>query len=632
MDNFYKLVYIKGISRFDTWRFANKEAQYTYFNGFVGSNTYIVNDYFPPHYTNTIRFDKNEIDYASKNYNYLLLYFDNKYYCYFIDNINYINEDVFELELTMDTIQTYMFDVNFTSATLDRLSIKRWTNVANREINRNYKRENLSQEDFVIDNHILLSKHKYCVILQVSQVSFVGVSQSGIFTTNKIDNTITSSGFHYLAIPLVYYENTNNFWIVSEDIKLYQGSTLVGEQTLSELTLNSIITNPAVINAWIVDDYMLFKLFSRIITENVITYLDEQHRYSQLTQHVSIFATNNCTVVFARIENNSGPLGIYLGNMNSIDNYISHTITFIPNSLKAEPFDTKYIPALLDENYITLKFGEKTNYSTFPLSKSYTNIFDLYNYYDIYTGERTYKILPRGVGYDYYNTFVSVATQQSMELLNNAWENYKSQNHATLTTGRALNTIMPFVNAGVGLLGFELSQYGRQRTRKDKPTNKYIRALKNPVTNVSREAINEFSNQMDYLITRENLQHTPNTEKQGNNYSNDIDNKSLDIIIQTEKVKDFENVGKLIEQFGYSVDLTYNNTNIFDINYRYYYNVLRCSSIKVDATGCMIPEGLKQDFMARCMEGLRLWNNENNTDMYDNINYDNVENDFIVEE
>lgn len=629
--NFYKLVYIKGISRFDTWRFENKIAQYDYFDSLTG---YRVEDYYPPHYTNSIRFDKNAIDYALNNYNYVLLYFSGKYYCYFIDDISYINEDVFELKLSMDTIQTYMFDINFTYATVNRQSIKRWNNVENLTINRNYRRENLSKEEFVKDNYQIVSNDMYGVIVQCTKATFQSTTDAAYLSRFVINDALFSSGFYYLYIPFPFHSTTQdaNFFIIHMNLYNSQGQQ-VGNANYVNIQFNDLIEEPSVTNVWIVNDYHIHQYLNVVFqSENVETQSDGTKWYHV---YYNIYASSKVEAYIARIgdQHSSGVQGILLDGVNQdfiTDNY-NVPLAPRPNRQIGVAFNKMFIPQLLDENYYHIYFGEKTNYTTYPLYKSYKADFTTYSYYDILTGERTYKLLPTGENDDNYNVTINSTTLEQLELFNDAWKSYESQNRATLTIGRATQGIKSLFDIGVDVGGFAMSQTGRKVFNKTSGTHpaKFARALASPVEFAASEALNEVSNQLNYIVTEQNLKHTPDTVKQGNNYSSDIVNRSINVIKYSEHVKDIDNVAKLLEEFGYSVDLTYNNENLFNITNRYYFNIIRCEAIKIDNINCIIPEIIKQEICNRFIEGLRLWDKEHNVDIFDNINYDNVENDFI---
>ncbi len=631
--NFYKLVYIKGISTFDTWRFTSKEQQYDYFDNLVGER---IEDYYPPHYTNSIRFDKNDVDYTNSRYNYILLYFDNKYYCYFIDDLVYINEDVYELKLVKDTIQTYMFDVNFRYANVNRESIKRWIDIQNKLINRDYQRENLSKEEFFNEAFTNYSEDRgYGIIIECTEAFFSGSTPTGVITNINLKNSLFTSGYYYVYCPFIKYDDAKDANISMVDVTVYKtdGVTVDFNFIFSTIQLNNAIKSSYINNIYVVNNYFIRNYLYITIdrTEKTVT----QEGYSVLTQYLKIIPFDRVVLSKATVGTQSLQAcdGILFNDLNSYinrDRYQYPIINCEPNSNIGVPFDKRFIPQLIDENYIHMYYGEKVNYTAYPLSKSNKIEFEFISYYDIMTGERYYNILPYGENKDKYNSLKVSTSKEIMELFNDPWEKYQAQNYATLRIGRAMNVAKPLFDTATNLLPFNLSRFGFRDIKKDgSMSNKGMRALASPVSQAVGTVGDIVGDQLDYVKTEQNLVHTPDTERQGNNYSNDIMNDCVDVIRRIEYVKDIDNVAKLLEQFGYNVDKTYINTNIFNLNYRYYYNIVRCDNLQIDPVDCIIGNTDKNDFISRFQKGLRLWNKDNNNEMYDNLQYDNVENDFI---
>ena len=135
------LYYIPGISRSDTPVFSTVVEQNKYFSTYVPYSTNIDTGFYPPHYRNTIDISAEDFDQVD-NCNYLSLVYKNKTYYYFVDSVMYVNESLVKLIVTMDTVQTYMFDVKFLKYERTRKLIARWVGD---KINRNYLRENVSQ-------------------------------------------------------------------------------------------------------------------------------------------------------------------------------------------------------------------------------------------------------------------------------------------------------------------------------------------------------------------------------------------------------------------------------------------------------------------------------------------------------
>lgn len=142
------LCYVKGINEVDTPYFNDKDEQTAFFNKTIVWKDY--ESYYPPYFMNTIRLSSEDIPFnnPSKKVNYCLLDYEGKRYYYFIDSIDYVTDDLVEITIEMDTIQTYWYDVLVSKPTISRMAINRWGDDG-QAINRNYIRENLSTGNMI---------------------------------------------------------------------------------------------------------------------------------------------------------------------------------------------------------------------------------------------------------------------------------------------------------------------------------------------------------------------------------------------------------------------------------------------------------------------------------------------------
>lgn len=143
-----RLCYVKGINEVDTPYFNDKDEQTAFFD-----KTIVWKDdesYYPPYFMNTIRLSSEDIPFsnASKKVNYCFLDYEGKRYYYFIDSIDYVTDDLVEITIEMDTIQTYWYDVLVSKPTISRMAINRLGDDG-KTINRNYIRENLSTGNMI---------------------------------------------------------------------------------------------------------------------------------------------------------------------------------------------------------------------------------------------------------------------------------------------------------------------------------------------------------------------------------------------------------------------------------------------------------------------------------------------------
>ena len=124
--------------------------------------TTIPNSYYPPYYRNIISISSEDFtgNFLETSINYLGIVFGNKTYYYFIDRIEYVNEDLYKLHVTMDVIMTYINEIKIHGGIIERKFIDRYD--SDNIINRKYLRENCSKGIFQLTNRTYLNDiHHY---------------------------------------------------------------------------------------------------------------------------------------------------------------------------------------------------------------------------------------------------------------------------------------------------------------------------------------------------------------------------------------------------------------------------------------------------------------------------------------
>ena len=162
------LAYIEGISRIDTPYFTSGSEQETYFDNKVVET--IETTFYPPHYHNAINVSSDECD-INTSINYLFFEYKNKRYYYFIDSITYSSESVITLNITMDYIQTYMFNIYIQNGIINRRFIDRFLGS---RINRAYIRENVSKGELELvssDNDIIDTTPLWIIIKSTHRIN-----------------------------------------------------------------------------------------------------------------------------------------------------------------------------------------------------------------------------------------------------------------------------------------------------------------------------------------------------------------------------------------------------------------------------------------------------------------------------
>lgn len=611
------LYYVRGINRLDTPTFTNIARQEAYFSKKLVTQ---IDSWYPPHYKNTITFESVDLNFNSK-INYLSLTFNDKTYYYFIDDLRYINEDLIEVDVTMDTIQTYMFDIQVDNLDLIKKSIQRWNverPLLKHKINRNFLRENVSNgyyDNIEYDEPILINDDNsdytmdlgWIIVqstlpeLKISADDTVKTTQGYPFVIYNEDHSYSQAIYIYL-IPLI-------------DVATY---TLNGKKTTIDIrkVVEYVSTNP------------------EVQSMNVIRYNPFKGiNYNALTHEMNVQELGNTYIELVLKDTNFYYPVLCLHSYGLEEFYELYTFDFELNNKTGQAFDIKYVPQLLDENYIEYKFGERLNATGYPLHQlDEPKLYNIFNY-DVISNNRIYKNLSGLTERDKYITTTISKTIETMATYNDAWKTYQSQHYGSLTTGLALqkeqnlyNTIKGFAQSGVQAgMGMALGS-----------TTMTVNGLMGGLTSISDAIQNEYSINKQYQITKENMEFTPNTEKMGNSYQSDIQSNSLNIYRSVQKVNDIDHVARVIESYGYKVAEHYSDVNPFEeFNIRHYYNVVQVSNMNL-TLNVLNDNVTIERIKDRFKNGLRLWNidtttNETYLPLGKVCYYDNVEEVFINE-
>lgn len=606
------LYYIENISRFDEPYFDFPSSQITFFADHVVQS--IDAGFYPPHYRNRITLDTVDVDFTTQC-NYLSLEFGGKTYYYYIDDINYISEDVVELVVTMDVIQTYMFNISCKNAHINRHTISRWNGNI---INRDYIRENLSQGEKIIKSYT--KSHDDITWLVVWFRSASGkykASASASDTITMPDNFSQFNGYfvtHVGMTPLFIPVNSDQgspYKIVDHLGNTYDCP--YPTDLLEEPTVDHI-------------NYINHDVFKGFYTYNVST--------KTLTFNSGSGITG--TDLYSGTK--------YLGsgilqktNMFMPDENTKITILdFTKNNKKGIARSNKFIPALLDDNYYTLYYGEQMNQGTYPLYQLQTS--DLYKSfrYDIISGNRIYFVSPTNqFDVAIKDPFLVITVCNSGELVDlytDAWKQYQASHVATLTDGLKLN----YLNTAVrGVTNAVTSKMQAVTGALTGHVGTAVGGATGDIRAKVDTALGFYNIAKNYQITKENLQYTPDTSKQGNSITSDLIVGSLDEVTILYEVKDIYAVAFKYETLGYAVNQDFTGSNIFKAyNTRYYYNVISADINAMTLIGIVTDEttiGLIKD---RFSAGLRLWNTDSGklrAETLCDFRYDNVETSFITE-
>lgn len=606
-----KLGYLQDYNSFNVPSFDSESDRDEYFDNIV---VYEIDAYYPPYFTNTIKLSIDEVPTTSP-INFVILVHNDKYYYYFIDKQHYTNEEIYSIDISMDSVLTYMYNFKVTNGIITRKSIARWNGTV---INRDYIRENVSEGFMEITDYDMKSPNAYVIVC-----SSKNYCDSSISTPN------VKRGYNTFQMPYYVYV------IPLPPKELLTSADIVYLTTNSETSLScnnqNLITKFAkdayTLNMYYIESEYLDNILSPVWTVNNTT-----------SANLTIDNNISSLRILDFDDNNNYSLGLMLP-LYDVEPITTDTINFnfLQNTTYGTDFDIKYIPQLMDENYIQVEYGDVTGFSSYPLHLSNTANLYAKNTLDVATGNISYYITDTVNDDNRYKTNI-VALPVTFDLINDAWNEYYARNKASLTTGlqlQAVNTLYSTVkglsfgkatqmfNQSRALSYFEEGKQGISNMYADKAYANHQQQV-GFVADGLMNGINIIAN---YQINKENLEYTPDTIKGRGDVYSMLMTEYKTPYIKKYKVNDIVACGKKLEEYGYKVNEVYNTTSYINeiSNIRHYYN---CLSINITAFSieCLIPYEYINDIMERMKNGVRIINMSNvSTTISDVFKLDNTE-------
>lgn len=675
------LYYVEGINKEDTPYFSSKEAQESYFSTCVVAP---VDDdgFYPPYYRNEIKLSTDNLSLNTKA-NYLSLFYEGKYYYYFINNCTYISQDVISISIEMDVIQTYMFDISVQNGIIERKFINRWNADL---INRNYIRENFSNGLFDLYKRFVFNKSNDFTTYMLNKAG-IELQQGGtpddptypdnikIFESDEteywiifkcsdrinVDKTdITLSEYsqgHQSNIKSTYtyneiFDNAQECKTLYYYYGLPFNSKVVksGKINLNGLDFDFTASMMSVAKeSVVVAAYLLpCSCFPDIILNGINCYgplnsdLANMKKAIVLDWKDGVFGSVRCGVI-------KFPYTIQFASLLDV-----HSLYFSKNKEKSKKFESKYCPVMIDENYIRLSFGEPDNSTTFQLHLSTDPTFILEYLNDI-DGARYYNIYPNNIYSEekginnYYQCLLCSPNISQYDLMSDKWLEYLNYNKATIPL-----TLLSFgvtaltgfsnyavaagaINTGINAILSNPKSYDRRykepRPLRKKPKAQYNKLYDEGVENdreYALEAAGDVSSTLNSLSSAANAYLAPIGSRVCGTAGTDIASKSIYPQSVEYRVADFDYVSWVYHLNGYLVNEVVNNIdNIFEyVNTRYYYNVLKMGVCNIHLD-CLELDNAIVNITARLNAGIRLWNVENSDVVMGDTQYDNVEKSLL---
>lgn len=626
------LYYVEGLSRVNQPCFDSIDEQLQFFDHC--SVDTLSEGFYPPHYKNEIVVSNDDLDFRTKC-NYLSILYNDKYYYYFIDNIEYISEDVIKLYITMDVIQTYMFDMKFIDVGISRLSIPRWIKEGNDYvINRNYIRENLSKGKFKnysythdlddISWYIIWIRDPGNMYVKVNDITYVPITTNNAMGLSSPTDEVSRVAYVYATPLLIPISNDANY------------PTVFVNGYVSYYDFRDIVAQPNVIRITKVDHDICQGSYTATYKNKAI-YLDFSLSPTNSVENLVVkTADDTYTVVnpVVRFDSTINKLP-YNSRRISLDNEVPDCT--VNNSVGIE-FDPKYVPAMYDENYLHVEYGEQMSTGAYPVHQLTSPAIWYTKLIDWLSGNRIYTLSNQEYlgSFDDVYTVVNICnTQEYVDLYNDAWLQYYSQNSATWTMGYSLNKQKILYSALMGSFQTGMETAGNIIGSKSQGSaiGSAMHGISKQVGIIGGSIEDRYVLDEERKITQSNLEATPDTEKQGNTLTTDTFVLATREVLKVDVVEDYNNVARIIERVGYGVNDRVYNTNLFELAHnRYYYDCITADIYSMTLTGVISDETTILNIKNRFSSGLRLWHTSNAgllASYIGNYTYDNVEIAFI---
>lgn len=638
--------YIEGINRENTLDFDSVDisgAREHYFSR-LPTTKMITEAFYPPYYRNSIKVDRNDIDFTSK-INYMYFEFDGRNYYYFIKDIEYINEDVIQINVEMDTIVTYCDVMRVHGGLINRRFINRFNES---KINRNYIRENLSEGNFLIDDKEIFNLMNYdnansnsviigYFVIKLTDDPWYDIKNSHnnkYSIPNKEKSNIIQSWyydqyFYYLIPDLGPYNSIDVVWINDEDGSEINKVGGIGspkssiEKTLSIFSKYSASNVSSII-------YVPIDLIPNIIkcsTEDIankrihITNSKIVRRFSKYLDDTTSSPEFNCVCCAFNSYNFEVVQGSYPEyvetNLSSelASYYKFFDAPYVKNSLLNVKYNSFFMPVMLDNNYWYFTFGTDEYFSSVDLFKvkdakiycnvTYTLQGNMITSIDI-NENTTDKIK--------YNTIAMSDNVNTLDLLTDKWQDYVTYNKYSITGAlakTALNLGITLATEGMNTAAYT-ALYSTNRTKKLGLLSK--KAQRQIAFTKSRENINDvkaLGNSTDDIISLStqvgNLKASPAKGVTLGLSSSILSGVSYPALIKY-KVQDYEQVAQYYHRYGYRVDEYVDNVdNIFAYcRNRYYFNYIKFIDCDIDLT-TLCANSIIEDIEQRFSDGIRYW-------------------------
>lgn len=426
MEYTISLYYVEGISEVDTPFFSSKAEQSEYFSDKLVKT--LSSSYYPPYYRNKIKFGSDDLTLDTR-VNYLSLDTAERKYYYFIDSAMYISDGILELSISMDVIQTYLFDFEIRNCVIERKFINRYN--SDGTFNRKYIRENVSNGQY------LKGKTNYIVPNQAWYVARVN-KEFASSTAYKYSNNPAIASATCIGILPSNFQGANN-WL------MYDG--LNGTPSFPELVMNTLAKSAYIETI----SYVPFDIFKGKYTKDVTVNISgNTYTGYMFNNEYGYIKIDNYPILTHKVTNIiTGNAGYNEVQYNWQDLY-TFTISSDKNTKIGIYFNIDFVPALLDEAYQALLFGENSCYAVAKLRYITNPTIKFKALFDFDTFNRVYgfEINNESIDTPSYDSVISTSSSIDVTLLNSTERTWMAQNKATFITSIIDAVGNAFINFG----------------------------------------------------------------------------------------------------------------------------------------------------------------------------------------
>lgn len=624
------LYYIEGITRGDEPWFNTLAHQAAFFS--AHSVVTIDTGFYPPHYRNTIRVSLDSLS-LDNQVNYLSLTdYSGKTYYYFIDSLTYISEDVIELGVTLDTIQTFLLSISVVNGVIERQFIDRYN--SDGTINRNYVRENYGNGDFRLEEYTYLDTNiAYAFVNITSNGNANNLSATSIFSYRDTTNDPNPS---YPA----YFGSLTSVYIVPFDIT-YAGENFTlkdSNESNSDVTYNPYTT----FNKWSIDP-----------ENNIICIIPLFAFGTSIRREATTSRGNTFYYTSSMYELVTDSASVHYLKPHSIDttgkpyqqwSTLASLVYGTRNTASTNNFLSEYVPALIDDNYQKLYFGERQNMATYPLYEATESTLYLKAFANIYDGSRLYGITDDE--YDCQFKLGSVVREDKAELLgtwNDTYTSWQANNRAAIPAAMAsfaTSYLGGAINTGAAIAANmgESQALSTLYSNTNNPAMKLYSMQRGIIRNQQLESrYAENATHTGGLISTAAAQYNaffaPDSLKALGTFYGDYTSGACRIVYAKTKVTNFEYCAQVYHRSGYLVNKPILAkqviANLFG-SIRTYWQYIKLSTCKAFIAQYINTNDITDAIEYRLINGIRFWyvdydNNTIKSGGIGNYYFDNVE-------